>query len=255
MNRDKSVFFSMVFAITVVAVPLSCGAQGQTGGSQKPAAAKEEPKEKQPTGYVPPMRGAVSQVRRVGGATRGWGDVELPLTVAIAPDHTGLTMNPAPTLYWYLSLPTSSTVVVTVIEEDAVTPLVEHEVRPTGAAEFQRFALREHGVSLKPDTDYEWSVAIVVDPLERSRDVIALGSIRLVQGGPELKLRAQELGNEDFGMIYAQSGLFYDAFDVLSRTIQSSPSLVRPRALRRALLEQVALPEVAAVDADPVAGK
>jgi hypothetical protein len=76
-----------------------------------------------------------------------------------------------------------------------------------------------------------------------------------VQGSPELKLRTHGRGDEDLGLIYAESGLFYDAFDALCQAIQSSPSLDGPRAMRRALLEQVALPEVAAVDADPVARK
>ena len=254
MKSDALNVCSIAIAVAVFSACSVCGAQGLPSESQKPAATKEEPREKPPA-YVPPMRGAVAQVRRVGGATRGWGDVEVPLTVVIAPDHTGLTVNPAPTLYWYLSRPTPFPFVVTVIEEDAVAPLIEHEVRPTAAPGFQNIALREHGVSLKTDTDYEWSVAIVIDPLERSRDVIAQGTIRLVERSPELKARSQGRGNDDLGAVYAQSGLFYDAFDAFCQAIQSNPALDRPREMRRALLEQVALPEVASIDAIPVSGK
>jgi len=215
MKSDALDFCSIAVAVAVSSACSVCTAQGLPGGSQKPPVAKEEAKEK-PAAYVPPMRGAVSQVRRVGGATRGWGDVEVPLTVVIAPDHTGLTMNPAPTLYWYLSRPASFPIVLTLIEQDAVAPLFEREITPSAAPGFQGFALREHGISFRVDTEYEWSVAIVIDPLERSRDVIAQGTIRLVNSRPELD---------------------------------------RPRAARRALLEQVALPEVASIDAIPVSPK
>lgn len=50
--------------------------------------------------YQPPLRGAPGG--RVGGSSRGAGD-ELPSLYALAPDHTGLTAQEQPCLYWYLS--------------------------------------------------------------------------------------------------------------------------------------------------------
>jgi hypothetical protein len=227
----------------IMAAALACSvclAQGQP----QPPSAKEEPKEEKPAAYVPPLRGAVSQVRRVGGATRGWGDVELPLTVAIAPDHTGLTASSAPTLYWFLSHSIASPVVLTVIEDEAIAPLIERQIG-AGTPGLHRFSLREHGISLKPDTEYEWSVAIVLDPLDRSRDVVAQGNLRIADNAPALVGRLQNMTGTDLGAALMGHGLFYDAFDALAEEIGRSPEQ-RPRALRRALLEQIGLPEVAA---------
>jgi hypothetical protein len=50
--------------------------------------------------YNPPQRGAPAG--RVAGGTRGFNN-DLPMLSALAPNHTGLSVHPQPTLYWYLS--------------------------------------------------------------------------------------------------------------------------------------------------------
>src|SRR5690348_9250287 len=54
--------------------------------------------------YTPPTRGAPS--RRVGGSSRGTAS-NLPNVTVLVPDEVALTTSDQPTLYWFLSKPTS----------------------------------------------------------------------------------------------------------------------------------------------------
>jgi hypothetical protein len=84
-------------------------------------------------------------------------------------------------------------------------------------------------------------VAVVVDPAQRSRDIVAGGDIKRVDapvsaaGGPL-----------DLARTYAEAGLWYDLIDALSAGIAASPGDAGLREQRAALLEQVGLTEAAA---------
>ena len=54
--------------------------------------------------------------------------------------------------------------------------------------------------------------------------------------------------------VYAEAGLWYDAIMAISELIEADPTNAELRQQRAALLEQVALPGVAAHDASPTAG-
>ena len=218
-------------------------AQAPKPQESKPAAQPESPPQ-----YKPPLRGAVASTKRVSGGTRGWGDVELPALVVVAPEHPGLTLKASPTLYWYLSQPTPIPLVLTLIEENAVKPALEVPLQAPQRPGLQRVELARHGVTLKPDTEYEWSVALVVDPGERSRDVIAQGVVLRRPASAELDARLKSLSAQQAPFFYAEEGLFYDAFQALSDSIDADPASPALRARRRALLEQIGLPEVATLD-------
>src|SRR5437899_2800630 len=63
--------------------------------------------------YKPPLRGAPGG--RVGGGTRGAPDRSVVLSV-LTPDHSGLTTQEQPSLYWYLSQPTTYPIELTINE-------------------------------------------------------------------------------------------------------------------------------------------
>jgi hypothetical protein len=88
---------------------------------------------------------------------------------------------------------------------------------------------------------YRWSVAIVFDPVQRSRDVIATGLIQYVRPSPA-PVRTDD---EASAQLNARNGYWYDALADLSRDIDRWPNR---RALRADLLEQVGLTQPAAFD-------
>lgn len=192
--------------------------------------------------YRPPMRGAPAS--RVGGGTRGTGD-ERPRLAVIAPDHTGLTLREQPELYWYVSRPSAARLEITVINDQAVQPLVEKSVSAPMAAGIQRIALADYGVRLSPGVEYRWFVGLVVDAKQRSNDIITSGTIQRIAESPALR---EKLANADARVRYrllAQEGVWYDAIAELSARLREQPDNATLKRDFAILLQQVGLKDIA----------
>jgi hypothetical protein len=197
--------------------------------------------------YVPPPRGAPGG--RVGGSTRGTGMV--PLVSALVPDHIGLTVQEQVSLFWYLSKSTIYPVELTIIDDQTIRPLIERRISGPLHPGVQRVRLAEYGLRLVPGVRYRWSVALVVDPENRSRDMLAGGLIERV--APPEALRAQLAGADKARApaIYAQAGLWYDALEAISDLIDAAPQMPVLRHQRASLLAQVGLSDIAEHDRGP----
>lgn len=194
--------------------------------------------------YKPPMRGAPAS--RIGGGTRGTGKDNFVLSV-LAPDHTGFSSQAQPTLYWYASGPSTTKLEVTVIADTAERPLLTQNLKVTRGG-VQSFDLAKHGITLKPDTEYEWFVSAIPDAAQRSKDITSGGTIRRVAPDPAIQARIAAAGERQAPLIYAEAGLWYDAIDALSRLIERNPGDSELQAQRAALLKQVGLPTIASAD-------
>lgn len=176
--------------------------------------------------YKPPARGKPRG--RVGGGSRGAGST-LPALIALVPDHTGETLAAQPSLFWSLTpLPPATAKLVFVLTNDAsIEPLVEAELaRPTTAG-IQRIDLASYGVELRTGMEYEWSVAITLDPARRSRDVVTVGWIERAE--PPAGLETTDPA------ALAVAGFWYDAF-------ATAPAELRQSLLRDAGLGALATP-------------
>jgi len=195
--------------------------------------------------YKPPEIGRPE--RTVGGGTRGTSD-RIPVVFAIAPDHSGRTTSTHPSLFWYIDRATDASVRIefTLVDPAAAEPLVEEPLAPPTSAGLQRIRTGDYGVQLEPGKEYEWSVALIVDPTNRSRDVVARGWIgRIDDAGAAARLHDQPEDAVRLAAAYAEEGIFYDAFVALSDQIDREPTNVRLRNHRADLLRQVGLEAVA----------
>jgi hypothetical protein len=215
--------------------------QGIALQSARSAAAADMPE------YIPPVRSAPGG--RVGGSTRGPGTP--PTLSALAPDHTGLTIQEQPSLYWYLSKPTSYPIEFTIIDDRAIQPLIERRLSGSLQPGMQRVRLAEYGLRLSVGVLYRWSVALVVDPDNRSRDVIAGGAIERIAPPTELRAKLARAGKTRAPYLYAEAGLWYDALAAISDLIDAAPNDQVLRQERASLLEQVGLPQIAELDQRP----
>ena len=198
--------------------------------------------------YKPPLRGAPAT--RIGGATRSAGAAPIVLNV-LAPDHTGYTLQAKPTLYWYLSEAITNPVKITVAAsscEDAICPLVEITLEPPIDKGVHALRLEDYRASLKPDVEYQWFVAVVTNPDQRSDDVIAGGTIKRVAASQPVQTKLNNTGQAMQAAVFAESGIRYDAIDQISKQILANPANRDLRESRAALLEQVGLSEAAAYD-------
>ncbi len=231
----RAALISLMALVTSVFLALPGTAQAQaTSGAADSASST----------YKPPMRGAPS--RRVGGATRGAGTTDMVLTV-LAPDQTGLTTQAQPTLYWYASKPTNTLIELTLISDDAELPVLSKSIQLTPGG-VQAINLASYGVTLAPETEYEWFVSVVSDTQQRSKDVTSGGTIRRVAPDPAVQAKVAAAAERAVPGIYAEAGLWYDALGALSRLIERNPDDAALRAARAGLLEQIGLPAAAAYD-------
>jgi hypothetical protein len=189
--------------------------------------------------YVPPVQGAPGG--RVGAATRGMGQRH-PDLWALCPDHTGLTAQEQPILYWYASQPLKTPVDIRLVEPGASHPHFEARLVPPVDAGFQSINLSDYGIRLAPEVPYQWFVSLM--GIEPGKEVTIGGTImRVPLEGPlsaEL-VRAEKL---EVPRLYAKAGLWYDAVSTITDLIQADPRNAGLSAQRLSLFDQVGLSEV-----------
>jgi len=189
--------------------------------------------------WVPRMREGVP-ASRVGGATRAR---EKPVTIqTLVPeiDEAALTLAAAPSLHWHLSADTTHPVNFTLIDPDAIDPIVDAMLPGPFEAGFHTLSLADYDAQLEPGRHYEWFVAVVPDPKNRSADTVARGAISRIADS-ELTSRIALAKPDAVASLLAESGIWYEALDALSRGAQQNPEDPQPRMQRSAMLEQVGL--------------
>src|SRR3974390_3541321 len=188
--------------------------------------------------FVRPSTGAPS-VRLTGGS-RGIGDSTITVDV-LAPDDVGLTTQEQPSLFWYQSKPAKAKFELTLLQENKAKPLVQVTADRSLDAGIQRVRLSDHGAKLSPGVEYQWVVALITDPDNRSSDLVASGVIKRIEASPELKKSIAAATPESMAGIYAANGIWYDALASLSDRIDADPNNKALQESRADLLRQAGL--------------
>lgn len=195
----------------------------------------------EPVPYIPPSRGRAEETAGAGTRTMSRGDVTVRV---LAPnDHVAVTTLAQPTLYWYVSQDTTARIDLTLVDDDAIDPLVEFTVPGPVKKGVHAFRLSDRDLSLAPEKTYRWHVSLVQDPNRRSNDKVAEGRIVRAPATPQLE-QSLERAPERYAP-YAISGIWYDAMHELLSAIERDPDNRRLQLQRNALLEQAGLSEVA----------
>lgn len=184
---------------------------------------------------------------RVTGGSRGTGDAAVTLDV-LAPDDVGTTTQEQPSLFWFQSKPVDARFELTLLQEKTIKPLIHVKMDHASKAGIQRLKLSDHGVKLIPGVEYQWVVALVTDPDNRSTDLVASGAIKRVVPAADLQGRIAKAAPTDLASAYAEAGIWYDALAALSDQIEAQPGNSELRANRADLLRQVGLKTAAQAD-------
>ena len=196
--------------------------------------------------YKPPKRGAPGG--REGAGTRGLRE-SLPTLAVLAPqNHTGLTVQEQPVLYWYLSQETRHPVEVILTDRQSVKPLLAIRLNPPLQPGMQRVRLADYNTHLAPGVLYKWSVSLVRDAAQRSYDVTTAGTIERVELPNELRGQLVQANTMTSARLYATAGLWYDTIAALSELIDTRPQDTALRQQRATVLEQEGLTAAAAYD-------
>ena len=260
-KRRITMFTLVAFAATAAGAeergataPKASASPQATAQTAEQSGSPATPDKAEPTGaqpsqprklqYRPPVVG--KPARSVGGGSRGVRD-RIPLVYALVPDHVGQTTSAQPSLFWFIDrVPDpSARVEFTLLADGEVDPVVEKQLAAPDRIGIHRIRLADLGVKLEPGTEYEWSVAVVMDPGNPSKDVVATGWIDRVER-PEVKARLAASPGGDAVYVLAEEGLWYDALAQIGDDIDRSPGDARLRDMQASLLEQVGLGAVVA---------
>src|SRR5262249_51817741 len=148
-----------------------------------------------------PMTTGAPSVRVTGGS-RGTGDATITLDV-LAPDEIGVTTQEQPSLFWFQSKPAEAKFELTLLQENKVKPLVQVMVERSTKAGIQRLKLSDHGAKLNHGVEYQWVVALITDPDNRSSDLVASGVIKRVEASADLKEKISKATPTSLASVYA----------------------------------------------------
>jgi hypothetical protein len=177
---------------------------------------------------------------RVTGGSRGTGPETVALDV-LAPDEVGITTQEQPSLFWFQSKPANARFELTLLQDNKVKPIVDVQVDRATKAGVQRLKLADQNVKLTPGVEYQWVVALITDPDNRSKDLVASGVIKRTEPSGELKEKLGKADSASLPGIYAEAGIWYDALGALSDQIDAHPDDQTLRLSRADLLRQVGL--------------
>ena len=122
--------------------------------------------------YKPPAGAGNIPTRVSGGARGGGADTSL---LALVPEHAALTTHAQPSLFWFQSKPAKAKLELALVEPKKAKPVLALTSGTANQVGIHRIKLANHKIELQPDVLYEWTVAIVPDVDNRSKDVIAKG--------------------------------------------------------------------------------
>lgn len=245
--KIKQSFLAILTATSITFLAQRNHAASDPAESPAPPAVAETSPARVPSKllYKPPADAGNIPTRVSGGARGGGVDTSL---FALVPDHVALTTKAQPSLFWFQSRPATAKLELTLVEPKKAKPLVALTSELANKAGIHRVKLANYKVELQPDVLYEWVVAIVPDAENRSKDVIAKGTIKRIKAPDDVAKSVENADDTDRAAIYAQNGIWYDALEALTNAIEAHPDNASLREQRASLLRQIGLPEAAAAD-------
>ncbi len=203
--------------------------------------------------FVPPNRGIPG--RREGGGTRGDECTQgnLSRLVALMPEKSlGLTTESYPQFFWFIPKTTARFVEFKLYDVDKQhingTPIYQTMFAITGEPGIASLKLpSEAGIPpLESGQDYRWSLSLVCNPENRTRDDIRVfGGVERVSLNLYDASRLEHLSQRDRLSVYEDKGLWFDALTTLASLRACDPSDTELSNRWSSLLEAVKLQDYA----------
>lgn len=194
--------------------------------------------------YIPPAPMRPTPLIRVatGGTRSSYNG--FPIVTLLVPEHVALTTKEQPTLYWHISQATQKPVVFTLIEHDAVKPLLEEPFRNPVSRGIHAVKLADYGIRLEANKIYEWSVSIIDDPSDPSGDAIARSFIQILSPNAEIIAIQQQSEPLSRAQGFARLGVWHDALAAALEEVSNIQARDKHRRTFNLLLKQVELNQV-----------
>ncbi len=149
-------------------------------------------------------------------------------------------------LWFYLSAPWPGKIEFTTNETGAPEPALATLINGPAKSGIYPIRLSDYHVILKSAVEYEWFLAIVQDPQERSGDFLASATIKYIPPAQTVSQQLQSVATDKSYYVYAKEGYWYDSIAKICSLIGEKPDDPIFKAHRAALLKQVGLSKAAA---------
>jgi len=174
----------------------------------------------------------------------------IPFVTPLSPDHVGFTSTNTPEIFWYISSPWNGLLEFTINEVGTLNPepvlyAIINGVEKEGIYSFN---LNSLSVSLKENLEYEFFIAIVMDEIEKSANIVVSSVIKYIKADQSFVMKMKKVPLAKDYYLYAENGYFYDAIDHLSEVIIQSGFDDYFKCHRASLLRQVGLDKTAQFD-------
>lgn len=198
--------------------------------------------------YLPPND--ASRGGRAGGELRGGPEDSCQSSQAIlsvlAPDDSGWTSVPQPTLFWYFSgsvchYPVQFTLSNPETMEEIITTTLSASITPG----LHRLELGNLDIRLIPNISYIWNISLVRQEKKRLRNLVSGGTLKYVPASESFTRNAARSPGPQAIYDHARAGYWYEAFRILTNLVEAAPHNRLYRKQRICLIEQVGLSNVA----------
>lgn len=198
--------------------------------------------------YLPPDD--ASHGGRAGGELRGGPEDACQSSHAIlsvlAPDDSGWTSDPQPTIFWYFSgsachYPVQFTLSNPETMEEIITTTLSASI----TSGLHRLELGNFDIRLSPNVSYIWNISLVRQEKKRLRNLVSGGTLKYVPASESFSTNVSQHQGPQAIYDYAKAGYWYDAFRLLTNLVDAAPQNRLFRKQRICLIEQVGLSTVA----------
>jgi len=158
---------------------------------------------------------------------------------ALVPERGGWTTEAKPTLYWHASQGIQSEGAFVLTREGADAPLLRGRLAAPDGSGIQRIELSQSDVSLEEGASYRWTISFG-DPA-RSETSRATGGIRRVARPASMRAISGAASVSERLDALERAGLWYDALDLVTRSIEDNSGAKNLVARRNAMLARVGI--------------
>ncbi|MCP4036105.1 MAG: DUF928 domain-containing protein [bacterium] len=176
-----------------------------------------------------------------GGLLRGEG--ARVLLEAWVPDHVARSASAQPVLFWAMAgeLPATHRLGFALTSETDPEPLYEGELASPQTPGRQSIDLSALTVALSEGTIYRWTVFVRAPSSDPSEDRIAQGWVQY-QAAPDSLARQTQSGSlAERAAVYAESGYWYDALQLLVALEDAHPGRTKPREVLASFLAEAGI--------------
>jgi len=223
MNRLPSFLAAVTLAVTLTAAPAQANPlENWASRLLEWGKRRSTPPPAPVTGFVPPAAGLPNN--REGGAARG---AICPaghhrLTALLPATGLGLTASGRPSLFFYLP-PTEGRSIEFSLWDSRGAELYQSTTK-INTSGIVRLDLPSNAPELVVGQTYQWHLALICDPKDRSADMYVQGWVQRVALTDTLREQLQRTPRSEHPYLYASAGLWHETLATLAELRQAQPN-------------------------------